>query len=195
LFECSPKSGQSFVTKEYALKVSKELIGCIPDACIIISTNDPFLSNNMRLIDGSNLSFRENAELGNYCTLLVGCSSGISWLCTSEWTKSLPMIQLLKGKTCMFASFIHDHKHFGIPYNHIIERTECSEEELTDCIKIVLTDGIEKAREKYPNQSGINFRNYIGIMGVEVLMKGKFLDLISSVRYTAERWFTDIVFR
>lgn len=99
LFECSPKSGQSFATLDFAFKVSKKIIERIPDLCVVISTNEPFHSEDERIVNGSVLSFRENAELTKYCTILVGCSSGISWLCTSDWAKPLPMIQLLKKGT------------------------------------------------------------------------------------------------
>ena len=124
LFECSPKSGQSFVTLDFAIAVSKKIIEKIPDLCVIISTNEPVNSDDDCIVDGSILSFRENAELTKYCTLLVGCSSGISWLCTSDWAKPLPIIQLLKKWTSVYASFVHYDEYHGIPTNSIIEMTD-----------------------------------------------------------------------
>jgi hypothetical protein len=194
LFEWSPKSGQSFVTMEFALEVSKKIIEKIPDLCIIFSSNESVNSRDEHIIDSSVLSFRENAELTKYCTLLVGCSSGISWLCTSDWAKPLPMVQLLKKKTCMYASFVHDHKHHGIPYNLVIEKTECSTKELIDCITAILTEGFDKARKNYHEQIRINFRNYAGIVFTELIQKGKYKDTIISMRYTAKRWLFDILY-
>jgi len=194
LFECSPKSGQSFMTLEFAYDVSEKLISANPDLRIILSSNEPVNSANEQIIDGSALSFRENAELTKYCTLLVGCSSGISWLCTSDWAKPLPMIQLLKKKTCMYASLVHDHKHFGIPYKFIIEMTECSENELSECITSIFTVGFDKARQDYNKKIRINFRNYAGIVFTELLQKGKYKDAIISMRYTARRWLFDILY-
>ena len=195
LFECSPKSGQSFVTLEFAREVSKKIIEKIPDTCVIISTNEAVYSDNECIVDGSVLSFRENAELTKYCTLLVGCSSGISWLCTSDWAKPLPMVQLLKKKTCMYASFVHDHEYFGIAYDSIIEMTECSANKLSNCVTAILTEGFDTARLKYHEKIRINFRNYAGIIFTELLQKGKYKETVISMRCTAKRWLFDILFR
>jgi hypothetical protein len=189
LFECSPKSGQSFVTLDFAQEVSKQIIEKNPGLCIILSSNEPIDSKNENIIDGSSLSFRENAELTKYCTLLIGCSSGISWLCTSDWAKPLPMVQLLKGKTCMYASFVHDHEYQGIPTDSIIEMTECSPDKLSECINVILTKGFVPARQKFHKRIRINFRNYVGIIVTTLLWEGKFKDTIISMRCAAKRWF------
>lgn len=191
LFECSPKSGQSFVTLDFAMGVSQKLIERVPDLCVIISSNDPVSSPDERIIDGSALSFRENAELTKYCTLLVGCSSGISWLSTSDWAKPLPMVQLLKKKTYMYASFVHDHDYQGIASGSIIEMTECSEDTLADCISAIFTDGFVKARHIYHEKMKVNFRHYAAIVVTTFMKNGKYKDVISSLRITFNRWFLD----
>jgi len=145
LFECSPKSGQSFVNPEFALKVSQKLLEQFPDLKIILSSNIPIKSDNEGIIDGSILSFRENAELTKYCSLMIGCSSGISWLSTSTWAKPLPMVQLIK-KERMHASFTRDHQYHGLPTDQIIEMTECSVDYLVDCVTIILTKGFQASR-------------------------------------------------
>jgi len=195
LFECSPKSDQSFVTMDFALEVSEKLIETIPDLCVIISSNDSFLPTGERIIDGSVLSFRENAELTKYCTLLIGCSSGISWLSTSDWAKPLPKVQLLKKETCMYASFVHDHKHHGISYDAIIEMTECSANKLSNCVTTILAEGFDSAQMKYHENIRINFRNYAGIIFSELLKKGKYKEAVISLKYTAKRWLFDILLR
>ena len=85
LFECSPKSGQSFVTPAYALEVSRALVARRADVCVLLSSNLPIVTGHERIIDASALAFRENAEITKHCTLLVGCSSGITWLASSDW--------------------------------------------------------------------------------------------------------------
>jgi hypothetical protein len=195
LFEWSPKSGQSFVTLEFALEVSKKIIEKIPDLCVILSSNESVNSTDEHIIDGSVLSFRENAELTKYCTLLVGCSSGISWLCTSDWAKPLPMVQLLKKKTCMYASFVHDHEYHGIATDSIIEMTECSVNKLSECIQVILTEGFVPARQIFHKRIRINFRNYVGIIATTLLQEKKYKEAIISMRYTAKRWFFDRLFR
>jgi len=191
LFECSPKSGQSFVTLDFAMEVSKRLINRIPDLCVIISSNDPVRSPDERIIDGSVLSFRENAELTKYCTLLVGCSSGISWLSTSDWAKPLQMVQLLKKKTYMYASFVHDHNYHGIASDSIIEMTECSIDTLAECISAIFSDGFMKARPIYHEKMQVNFRHYAAIVVTTFIQNGSLKDVISSLRITFERWFLD----
>jgi len=134
LFECVPRSGQSSTTLEFAQSVSHEITRLLPDLCIILSSHLPFASDSERIIDGSVLSFRENAELSKYCTLLVGASSGITWLCTSEWAKPLPMVQLIKEDAFCFASVVSDHHYFGLPSASIIELNDRDPQQLLPCI-------------------------------------------------------------
>ena len=188
LFETSPKSGQSFVTLEFALEVSKKIIEKTPDLCVILSSNESINSPDERIIDGSVLSFRENAELTKYCTLLVGCSSGISWLSTSDWAKQLPMIQLLKKGTFMYASFVHDHEYQGIPTDSIIEMTDCSVNTLCLCIEVIINERFDVARRLYHEQIKINFNSYVSIIGGAFLRNKKYKEALSSLRYTIKRY-------
>jgi ADP-heptose:LPS heptosyltransferase len=188
LFECSPKSGQSFVTLDFARAVSKNLIEKNPDISIIISTNEPVDSTDRRIIDGSVLTFRENAELTKYCTLLVGCSSGISWLCTSDWAKPLPMVQLLKKETCMYASFVCDHTYHGLSTDSIIEMTECSANTLSQCIEDILNENFGIAHQKYHEKIGVSFKYYADVMAPLLFQKGKSRDLISSLKCMIKKY-------
>jgi hypothetical protein len=188
LFECSPNSGQSFVTLDFAFKVSKKIIERIPDLCVILSTNEHFRSEDERIVDGSVLSFRENAELTKYCTILVGCSSGISWLCTSDWVKPLPMIQLLTKGTSVYASFVHDHEYQRIPTNSIIEMTDCSVDTLSKCIEIIINERFEVARRMYHEQIKINFNHYVETIDSALLQNKKYKEALTSLKYTIKRY-------
>ena len=188
LFECSPKSGQSFVYLQFALDVSMKLIEEVPDTCIILSSSESFHITDKRIIDGSVLSFRENAELTKYCTLLVGCSSGISWLCTSDWAKPLPMVQLLSKGTNMYASFVYDHEFQGIAVDTIIEMTDCSEHKLFQCLKAILTEGFDAARMRYHESIRVGFSFYTTTIINELVLKSKYIDAIMSLRHTVKRY-------
>jgi ADP-heptose:LPS heptosyltransferase len=94
LFECTPSSDQSPLDKDFALRLSKKIVENYEDTIIIITSHQKINSEHRRIVDASSLTFRENAELSKYCNLLIGCSSGITWLLTSTWAKKIPTIQI-----------------------------------------------------------------------------------------------------
>lgn len=160
LFECASSSGQSFVTVEYAQSFARVLKTRWADLAVVLSSHVSVDAGNPAIVDGSELSFRENAELSKYCHFLIGCSSGISWLCTSNWAKKLPTIQLLRGHTSVFASVAHDFEHRGEPTDHIIEMADCPPERLLECVGIVLKDGFQAARPRYHEPIPLQFTFY-----------------------------------
>jgi hypothetical protein len=186
LFECSPKSGQSSVTPEFALEVAHSLTQKIPDTCVILSSNVPLNADDERIIDGSVLSLRENAELTKHCTLLVGCSSGISWLCTSDWANPLPMIQLINPRAIWFASFVHDYKYWGLPTDNIIEMTDHSVERLFQCIITVFTDGFSTARPIFHQEIKLYFSG-CKIIFCNFILHGEFLKAAHMTKMISKR--------
>ena len=150
LFECSPKSNQSFVTPDFALAVTQQLIAAFPAVSVILSSNVSFQSADERIIDGSVLSFRENVELTKHCSLLIGCSSGISWLSTAESAKLLPMIQLIKDD--FWTSMVNDHRHWGLATNKIIEMTTCPVDTVYRCVEAIFKRGFDTARLLFHEQ-------------------------------------------
>jgi hypothetical protein len=187
LFECSAKSDQSFITPEFALEVSKDIVNKMPSVQIILSSDIPAVINNPKIIDASYLSFRENAELTKYCSLLVGCSSGISWLCTSDWAKKLPTIQLLKTDKSMYASFIYDHQYHGLPTDSIIEMTDASVEQVVSCILTVIDEGLATARLKFHQKIPLDLTFYFQTIGT-VLYQRKYKQFVYSLFYTLKRY-------
>jgi len=177
LFETSPESGQSFLTFDFAMGVANKITSEIPNSCVILSSNISFATKNDLIIDGSELSLRENAELTKYCNLLVGGSSGISWSCTSDWAKPLPMIQLLKTDAIWFNSFVNDHEQWGLPTGTIIEMKECSVDEVYQCIATALLDGFGKARTRYHEQIRMPFNYYQPIL-YALLRTGEYKKLL-----------------
>lgn len=169
LFECASSSGQSFVTPDFAFKVAKKVLKNNPDVYFILSSNLPIHPTESHIIDGSLLSFKENAELTKYCSLLVGCSSGISWLATSDWAKPLPKIQLLKADTVMYASMIHDAMFFGLPTEQILEIQDCKPEHVASCIQVIFDSGFKSAKQKYHQDIPVNFSFYLKQLSWELL--------------------------
>ena len=161
LFECASRSGQSNVTPPYAVAVAQQVLQQIDDCAIILSSNEKIASPDERVIDGSLLSIRENAEMTKYCTLFVGCSSGISWVCTSDWAKALPMIQVLSRSTSVFASMNHDAEYFGLPNGHIIELTDCPGERLAECIVQALTEPFDAVRARFHEEIPVELNLYL----------------------------------
>jgi ADP-heptose:LPS heptosyltransferase len=98
LFEFAPQSGQSKITKDFAIELAENLT-LQKNVAVILSSANKINSINKQVIDGSGLSIRETAALTHYCTFLLGCSSGITWLSTSDAAKQLPMVQLLNPET------------------------------------------------------------------------------------------------
>jgi hypothetical protein len=136
IFECAPGSLQSPLTPAMAIAVASRIVKTRRDTAFIISSHHQFESNHPAIIDGSVLTYRENAELSKYSTLLLGGSSGITWLMTSEWAKRLPTIQFLqKGNAWYsFASVKYDHEFFGLETDHILETDLQEEGEIADLV-------------------------------------------------------------
>ena len=143
LFECSPASNQSLMNPEKALRISRRIAERRQDTAIIITSNRPFDAPLPSIVDASALSFRENAELSKHCTLLLGCSSGITWLLTSDWAKKIPTIQVLHESPCWysFASVRYDHQFWGLDTGHILETDRQSDTEIVDLVLRYLTQG------------------------------------------------------
>lgn len=151
LFECSPQSKQSPVNIHFALELSKKIVNTYADCLILLTSNQKINTGHDRIIDASEINFRENAELSKYCTLFIGCSSGITWLLTSTWAKKIPTIQILKRRALgfYFASVNYDLNYWGQPTDHIIEITKSEEQYILNCIKMMNENGVVKARNNY----------------------------------------------
>ncbi len=121
LFECAPGSYQSQVNPDYAISIAKKVIEFNPEVCFILSSNTKIEINHHQILDGFELTYRENAELTKYCTLFIGCSSGITWISTSDWAKKLPTLQLLNPRFFIYSGMNYDFKLSNLDNKHIIE--------------------------------------------------------------------------
>ena len=174
LFEAASTSGQSFVTPEFAILTAERVLQKNPKIKFIISSNRQIDNIHPHIIDGSTLTFRQNAEVTKYCTLLVGCSSGISWLSTSDWAKPLPQIQLLAGRTRMFASMFHDAKYFNLPTDNFIELVDVPPGEAAEIVLLSVRDGFAKTFSRYQTTIPVKFDFYFSQIYNELISKRQY---------------------
>jgi ADP-heptose:LPS heptosyltransferase len=156
LFEFAPLSGQSAITREIAVRIAEKLCEN-KDIAVILSSGNKIEHPYKNLIDGSVLSLRETAALTHYCSMLVGCSSGITWISTSDGAKQLPMIQIINPDTDWVNPVSRDFERFGLDISEIIELTHLNESELVNCIRIAAAD-FNAARAKYNEKIPLHFR-------------------------------------
>lgn len=145
------------------------------------------LGTNSAIVDGSALGFREIAELTRYCSLFIGCSSGLTWLCTSDAARTIPMIQVLTKGAGMLGAVVADLDYWGLPSGHVIEMRDCDVEHAAACALDVLTAGLASARPKYHENQGIRLNQYYDAM-LDLFWAGRFADLATSMQYTVGRY-------
>ena len=164
LVEYAPGSGQSFMNLDFALAIANKVIKDRGDTCFVLTGPTRLADKHPQIVDASGLTYRENAELTKYCNLLVGCSSGITWLATSDWAKKLDMLQVLDRQSVFFAGIKYDFDLWGISTANVVETTVNSTDYVAECVNVVLKDGIIPAKERYDEQYKPQYFNYRGIV-------------------------------
>ncbi len=151
LFECGPDSFKSVLNPGSSLAIAEKFITLREDVLFILSSNKKIESSSHQIIDGSTISFRENAELTKYCSFFIGCSSGISWLSTTSWAKPLQKILVINDKTILNSSMVEDHNMAGLPTGNIIEMMDSNfnQEQLINCLQMSLAGQFEEAKKIY----------------------------------------------
>lgn len=156
LFEFAPRSKQLHITKELAISISEKL-ATNKDVAVILSSANTIEHSFKNIIDGSPLTFRETAAVTHYCTMLLGCSSGITWISTSDAAKQLPMVQLINPDGAWLNPVSGDFKRFGLDTDALIELTDINEREIVDCVNAAMIN-FSAAKEKYNKQIPVNFK-------------------------------------
>lgn len=165
LFEYAPQSGQSNITLAFAMKVAEGLVAN-NNIIVILSSANKVNHPNKAIIDGSGLTLRETAALSHHCTFLLGSSSGITWITTSEAGKQLPMVQLLNAYAHWVNPISRDFERFEIRNDKVIELLEFNELKIVDCVITALKD-FDLAKLKFSQQIPLHFkttRNIIYIL-------------------------------
>jgi len=189
LFECSSKSGQSFVTPEFAQEVAGKVYDVLGNnATVIFSTHLPMTIKDRRSRYAGKLSLRESALLTHHCTLFVGCGSGGSVAASSTASKPLPMVQLLSSSTSVLASFAHDFEYFGITDRPIIEITNENPQHAADCITSLCRDGFSTANQRFGECVPLNFGLYLSRIELCLLRDHRYVDAARSLMITARRY-------
>lgn len=184
LLECGPDSFKSALNPDSAVDFATKFSGRRTDVAFILSSSKKINSNLPDIIDGSVVSFRENAELTKYCTLFIGCSSGISWLTTTDWAKPLPKIIIAIRSNNFSYSMVFDHEYAGLPIDKIIEFPEHPGvlEELNDCVGSIMEENFETARKKFHNPFKIKNYKYIYILSRMSFSRWDFISPITALR-------------
>lgn len=189
LFECSSKSGQSFMTVDLALQIAQRIAAADSKAVVIISTHEALPTDDPRIISGGALSIRQTARLTEYVDLFVGCGSGLTVAATSGVAKAgLPNIQILKRSTSVYASFRHDFEHFGKPTADFLELTTEDPDHLGNVVVAALRDGFAAAQAEFDDPVPLSFGWYRQLISLMLLERGKYVDAAHSLLVTAARY-------
>jgi len=170
LMEYAPQSGQSKLNFDMVMAVAQRITKH-SSTCIILSSANKFKGTE-EIIDASTLSVRENAGLTHYCTLLIGCSSGITWLTTSTAAKFLPMLQLLNADTVFINTPSVDFKRHNIAHNGLIEMCNLTSEIIYECLATIIEEDFNAAK-KYNEHLPLQF-NTTKIIVYNLLVYGEF---------------------
>ena len=147
LWEFAPQSGQTIFDFDFVMTVAKMQVSD-NNTCIILSSANKIESTH-NIIDASTLSVRENAALTHYCNLLIGCSSGITWLNTSSAGAFIPMLQLLDEDATFRNAPSIDFERHGLAVDKLIELYTFDSNSLNDCIDKIKMAGFDVARQEY----------------------------------------------
>ena len=189
LFECSSKSGQSFMTAEIALRIARQITEARSKAVVIISTHEKLDIDHPRIVHGGALSIRQTTRLTNYVDLFVGCGAAVTVAATSGAAKpALPTIQILSRSKSVFASFRHDFAYFGKPTENFLEVTSEDPEHLGKVALTALADGLAGAQRVFDDPVPLTFEWYLQLISMMVVERGKYLDAVQSLLITMMRY-------
>ncbi len=172
LFECAPQTNQIKLTDEiileYALQILKQ-----NNTCVILSAPKAYSFNHPQIINGNSLSIRETVALTHYCTIVLGCSSGISWAATSTAAKLLPMVQILAKDAYYFNPLSITFKKLGKNTDQFLELLDFDGNKLGNIFSDIFNLGFEYARMQHEQVVKKQFRLHRGII-YNFLKKKKF---------------------
>ncbi len=155
LWEFAAQSGQTKLSFDFVMKSAIQ-ISELPETCVILSSARQF-EGNSKIIDASVLSVRENAALTHHCNLLIGCSSGITWLSTSTAARQLPMLQLLDSQSYFRNAPSTDFERYGVSTEQLIELIQFDKNKIFDCVKLIFEKDIKEAKKIFNEELPIQF--------------------------------------
>ena len=188
LFECSSKSGQSYVTPEFAVAVARAVAQKIPNICFILSTHETVECSEPYVFTARSIGMRANAALTAHCSMFVGCGSGLTVVATSTAATPIPNLQLLKGSTSVYASFCHDFEYFGKSTERFIEMADAPVEHVAKAIIAVCDKGLPEARSMFHRPLAVQFSKYLRFVERWGLGSGRYADALQSIAVTCDRY-------
>ena len=188
VFECSSKSGQSFVTPDIAQNVVEHLYKLLPNATVIFSTHLPMTLEDKRSRYAGNLSLREIAHLTHHCSLFVGSAAGGTVAASSTAAKPVPMMQLLSSSASVLGSFAYDFEYFGITDRRVLEMTNEAPDMIATCIAMICREGIGAAMDRFGGRIPVRFDQYFYSIDLCLIRQHRYLDACRSLMITADRW-------
>jgi hypothetical protein len=187
IFECAHGSGQSSMTLDWALAVARSVIRQLPNVKIVMSSRAGQSPSDTSIVDGSVLTFREYAALTHHASALIGCSSGLTWVCTSDAARLLPTLQVLTHRVGMCGAVVHDLEHWGLPSDHVIEMRDVDAERAAACAVDMLSSGVAHARAAYHEPLNLTLGYYYTVM-LPLLRRGKLATVARSMRNVIARY-------
>jgi len=196
LVECGADSFDTALNPQSAYELALNITLDDKQVAIVLSSNKEITSAHSSIIDGSKLTFRENAELTKYCDMFVGCASGISWLTTTTWAKKLNTILVINQDKPPFPSMIYDHEYLSLPTDHIIEMKSNKDTigRLRDCLNKISVDGFADARKTFNERITLNDYFFLDNQMRITLSRFEFGRLFSSLRRSIRRNGIQLVF-
>ncbi|MBU6157755.1 MAG: hypothetical protein KGP35_01875 [Bacteroidetes bacterium] len=180
LFECAPQTNQLSLTDNIILRYAALMVQQ-ESTCVILSAPRAYNFNVPHIIDGNSLSIRETIALTHYCTLLLGCSSGISWGAVSIAAKPIPLVQILSPDAYYFNPLSITLKRWGKSTDNLIELVNFDDEKLKSVFKDIFLKGFSVARRIHSQPVSVQFRLHRGIVH-HFLIQGKFAEIITFVK-------------
>ncbi len=155
LFEFAPQSGQLVMSAMDAIEIANKITTQNNNVAVIMSSSSKLDINNRNIIDGSELGIRETGALLKYCHLLLGCSSGLSWMATSNIGNNIPLIQIINPKALWVNPMSRDFEWFQIN-QPIKELYEFNINLIVECVRFSLVS-FDQARLMYQKKLPISF--------------------------------------
>ncbi len=191
LFEYAPQSGQSNMTTAMAIQLA-ETLAAKGDTAVILSSANKIDHHLPAVIDGSRMTLRETAALTHYCSFLLGSSSGITWISTSEASKQLPMVQLLNADAPWVNPISRDFERFGLPVNSVIELIQYEPGMIISCVTMALND-FNAARKQFNQPVPLHFKTTRRIV-YNLLIYLEFGAILKHIRVNREMYGDNLSF-
>jgi hypothetical protein len=180
LFETSPLSGQVALSDDDVVNIAGD-IASIPNTCVILSSYKAYNVQNKAVFNGNSLTIRETSAFSHFCTLLLGCSSGITWSTVTTGGRQLPMIQLLNPDAYYFNPPSADFAYSGLGDNEVVELYRFNVADVCSVVRCAITEGISGAKKNFNQVQKNQFKMHRGIIH-NFLKRGKFLLIFRFLR-------------